>query len=71
MTIGDNYPLRTPSVANASVECVVSGFAYYFESVARGPEYCTLRDGQLYLLETTDYDGQLEYEWDGKCEYIY
>ena len=71
MTIGERYPLQKPSVVNASVECVIPGFAYYFVSVARGCEYCTLRDDQLYLLETTDYDCELEYDWDGKCEYIY
>ena len=71
MTIGEVYPLRTPRVSGASIECVIEDFAYYFVSAGRGREYCTLHDGKLRLLETKDYGYQLEHDWDGKCEYIY
>ena len=70
MSNGDHYPLRKPQVSGCKIECVIPDFAYYFVSASRGREYCTLVDDQLYLLETTDYDGWLEHDWDGKCEYI-
>lgn len=70
MTVGQKYEFEFEEPTVSRIEVVVEEFAFYVVSKGRMKTYVILWDGSLKLLETTDYDGDLDRDWDGRCQYI-
>jgi hypothetical protein len=70
MTVGEKYKFKFEEPKVSQIEVVVEDFAFYIVSKGRMRTYVTLWDESLKLLETTDYDDDLDRDWDGRCRYI-
>ena len=70
MSVGEKYEFKFAEPRVSKIEVVVEDFAFYILCDQQVQTYVTLWNGSLKLLETTDYDDDLDRDWDGRCRYI-